>query len=254
MEKKEQKPVAVVSGGLGMIGLAVTREFLARGFSVAPLYHKTIEATVKEKLDSLSSSHVFGYQLDLTDHSEVVRTLGEIEREIGPIAVGVHAANGPILRKKVSEISLNTFREQFLVGLFGGFNFFSALAQFMKQRKKGTLIGITTTAVEGDEPVQGSFGGYISAKFALKGLLSELREELKPFNIHVYAVAPGFIDGGLNADLPARLVEFMKEKSPSGKLTEPSDVAATITRLLLFPDQFSDALTVVSDMSRKKNV
>lgn len=249
----QKKPVAVVSGGLGVLGTAITRHLLAAGFSVAPLYCKISEETAKAKIETFSSSDVFGYRLDLGDHAEVVRVLGEIEVKQGPIALGVHAANSPITRKKVSELEPDIFCEQFAVGLFGGFNFFSVLSSLMKPRKKGTLIGVTTAAIEDDMPVSGSFGGYVAAKFALKGLLSELREELKPFNVGVYAVAPGFMAGGLNKDLPGRLVEFMKEQLSGGKLTEPPDVASVVARLSLSPEQFPDSLTVVVDTSRKNN-
>lgn len=241
----KRKSVAVVSGGLGLIGLAITRELLASGFSVAPLYHETSETLVKEKLATLSSSDVFAYRLDLTDHVGVMRVLSEIEEKLGPIAVGVHAANGPILRKKVSELDPKTFREQFAVGLFGGFNFFSSLSSLMRQRKQGTLIGITTAVVEDKVPTSGSFGGYMSVKFALKGLLSELREELKQWNIHVYAVAPGFIVGGVNNDLPDRLVQFLKEKAPNGRLTEAKDVARAVVALCVNPKSAgADELTL----------
>jgi len=257
MKIDKTKPVAVVSGGLGHLGSAIGRELAHNGFSVA-LLHCNPSKTGTEKSEEFAALSVGLYQCDITDQKKVCEVLLQIEKELGPIVVGIHAAHSPLVRKNVSEVDITTFEKQFTVGVFGGFNFLSEIALLMKSRKDGILIGITTSAIEQD-PSEDSFagyiaaksalvGGYVAAKYALKGLLKEFAQTLKEDNIRVYAVAPGFLAGGLNADLPPRLFEFLKEKAPNGQITEATDVAQAVASLILCErDARLDGLTLLVD-------
>lgn len=245
----DNKKVAVISGGLGFLGSAIARELAGAGFSVAVLYRDLLRSDAKKMLDEFTGHHISSYECDITNPKKIGDILRKIESELGPVVVGVHAAHQPITRKKVTDMNSVTFEEQFSVGVFGGFNFLNAVAALMITRKGGVLIGVTTSAVEGNEST-GNFGGYISAKFALKGMLREFSSAVKKEGIRVYAVAPGFLPGGLNADLPPRLFEFAKERSVSGQLTTPLDVARAISMLVRGDE---DRSTILVDGSEAAN-
>ncbi|MBI4708595.1 MAG: SDR family oxidoreductase [Candidatus Portnoybacteria bacterium] len=240
------KRLAVISGGFGLLGKAIGQQLSKDGFAVALLYHETPKSEVKKICESFSSPDVFVYQCDIKNPDEVAKVLQKIEKNIGPIYIGIHCANSPIIRKKVSDLDLETFKAQFNVGLFGGFSFFKNITLLLKQRREGTLIGLTTSAIE-ENLVSGNFGGYISAKSALKGLLKEFANELKQYNVRVYAIAPGFIAGGINADIPDRFIELLKEKFPNQQLTKPQDVAKTISLLCSKTEGKSDNLNILVD-------
>lgn len=242
----QQKPVAVVSGGMGFLGRAIVRRLSVDGFLVATLYHATPVAEADSFCESTGiAGAVSTYRCDLTDSRAINLTLAEVEQEIGPIVVAIHCAQSPIIRKKVMDISLQEFKEQFSVPVFGGFDFFKAIVSLMKPRSKGTIIGVSTVMLEDDKLPKGSFGGYVSVKSALKGLLMEIAASLEQTGIRVHVVSPSFMDGGMNANLPARLIEFMKEASPNGRLLEPEDVAESVSRLCMTGETSAPFVVIV---------
>ena len=218
-----RKKVVVISGGLGLLGKAIGLQLLNDGFKVVFLFNKILG-----KLFYSPNAHI--YKCDITDRQQLKEVLKDIEKEVGKINIGIHCANSKINRKKISQVYLENFKEQFEVGLFGGFNFFKALSEYFKPRKKGLLIGLTTSAIE-SEGISGNYGGYISSKFALKGMIKEFADDLGKYGINVCAVAVGMVAGGLNFDLPPRFFDFVSELNPAGFLTEPKDVAIAVSKI-----------------------
>ena len=219
--------IALISGGMGGIGKAVARKLATNGNKIILLLHKDSP----EILDFLSTLNGKGHSHFMCDVSDDIKTesvVAQIIKENGNIDILVHCAIDPIVRKSTLDMSTFQFRGQFEAGLFGGFNLFSQVGKHMRENKKGVIIGITTTAILPDAN-PGNMAGYISAKFALRGLLRELARTLSPYNVRVNAVAPSFVQTKLNSDLPERIIDFVKEQNPNGKIVTPEDVAEVIS-------------------------
>ena len=250
-----ENEVAIVSGGLGYIGREIGCHLAQRGYKTVLLYLSPQE-DMKAIRSSFKSANVYFYQCDITDSAKMKEVLDAIEEELGSISVGIHAAHSRLVRKNILDVDEVAFREQFSVGVFGGFNFLQQIALKMRPRKKGVLIGVTTAAIECDVSADtflgliasktALVGGYLSSKFALKGLLTELAQSTAGLGIRVHTVAPGFVAGGLNDDLPPRLFEFLEEKSPTGQLTKVEDIAKSVIALI-HPGESVKPFTVVID-------
>ncbi len=213
--------VALVSGGGGLLGIHVVARLQKDGF---------VTVACSRKLPICLDVEPYTYACDLSSEKGVYDMLAEVERTLGPVVLGVHLAQSPIVRKKITLLDEATLREQFEVPVFGGFHFLGVLARSMEKRKRGVLIGVTSSVL-GDDSPRGGYGGYISAKYALRGLLCELRGALVGTSVHVYEVAPGYMKGGMNADMPERLAELLLQKTGALALTTPDDVAQTISSL-----------------------
>jgi len=74
-------------------------------------------------------------------------------------------------------------------------------------------------------------GGYTVAKYALRGLLKELHQDLASSNVTVNAVAPDFMDTDLHKDLPGAVRKFIAERGVEGGVRSPEDVAAATAYL-----------------------
>jgi len=113
--------------------------------------------------------------------------VAEIERTIGPISVLVNNA-GYGHEGTVEESPLVELRRQFDVNVFGAVAMIKGVLPFMRQRRIGHIINIT------------SMGGYITmpgiayycgSKFALEAISETLSKEVKDLGIRVTAIAPG---------------------------------------------------------------
>lgn len=218
--------MAVISGGAGYIGGAIAKKLAKEGFKIAVLYHHTAGDLF---LSSKTNSGQRAYQCDLRQEKAVAETINKIvEDHGGAIDVCVHAAETKIRRALLKDLSSAEYKEQFAVGVFGGFNLFSAVARHMKPGS--VIIGITSvyTASPAYAP---KIGAYIPAKCALHGLLRVLSKELAAENIRVCAVAPSFLPAGMNSDLPPAVAKFIYEKNSGQKPATVEDVAEAVSYL-----------------------
>jgi NAD(P)-dependent dehydrogenase (short-subunit alcohol dehydrogenase family) len=170
-----------VSSGLGR---AIAEEVLAAGHKVVGTVRN--EAALAA-FDALKPGQSFAKLLDVTDNDRVPVVIEEVEKEIGPIDVLVNNA-GYGHEGTVEESSLEELRQQFDVNVFGVVAVIKAVLPFMRQRRKGHIINITSMGGLMSFP---GLAYYHGSKFALEGISGSLGKELKAFGIAVTAVEPG---------------------------------------------------------------
>jgi NAD(P)-dependent dehydrogenase (short-subunit alcohol dehydrogenase family) len=110
-----------------------------------------------------------------------------VEREVGPIDVLVNNA-GYGHEGLVEESSLDDMRRQFAVNAFGAVAVTKAVLPFMRKRRSGRIVNITSM---GGLITLPGLGFHHTSKFALEGLSETLGKEVKDLGIHVTAVEPG---------------------------------------------------------------
>jgi 3-oxoacyl-[acyl-carrier protein] reductase len=138
--------------------------------------------------------------------------------------------------------TLERFEHELRLHILGSFALLQEAAKRMRTAKAGRIIGITTAAL--DPALRAKrMGSYLVGKATLEAILRELAKELAGDGITVNAVAPGFMAGGLNKDLPERMTDFVKEANPMKTLVTPQDVAAAVA-FLCSPD--ARAITGIS--------
>ncbi len=230
------KKIAVISGGFGYVGLAVARRLSKAGFSLALLYKNTTEEECATRLKELTGEGHRAYKCDLTNAEEVANILSLIEQEQGTITIAVHAAGQKPDRKKLHLTTLQELESQLQNNVVASFNFLTAFGKNLKEHRSGVLVGITTIGLVVPDATK-SLGGYIPAKYAVQGMLTMLRDELAPSGVRVYAIAPGFMPDGMNADIPKAFVQMIEAKVPDKKLAQASDIADKIQMLYDMPPE-----------------
>ena len=86
------------------------------------------------------------------------------------------------------ETALSDVRAQFATNVFGVAATLQAALPYMRQRKAGHLMAVTSMG--GLMAVPG-MSAYCASKFAVEGLLESLRKEVAGFGVHVTAIEPG---------------------------------------------------------------
>lgn len=170
-----------VSSGLGR---ALARQAVAQGHVVIGTVRN---AAAKRVFEDLAPGKVHGRLLDVTDFAAIDGVIAEVEENVGPVDVLVNNA-GYGHEGIMEESPLEEMRRQFDVNVFGAVAMMKAVLPYMRQRRRGHILNITSM---GGHITMPGIGYYCGSKFALEGISETLGKEVGPLGIAVTAVAPG---------------------------------------------------------------
>jgi NAD(P)-dependent dehydrogenase (short-subunit alcohol dehydrogenase family) len=172
-----------ITGVSSGFGKALTEGALAAGHRVVGTLRKEEE---RAAFDQLAPGRSFGRLLDVTDTKTIAPVIAEVEANVGPIDVLVNNA-GYGHEGILEESTIDDLRRQFEVNFFGAVAVVQAVLPFMRQRRAGHIVNITSMG--GFITLPGvSF--YTASKAALESISETLGKEVKEFGIKVTAVAP----------------------------------------------------------------
>jgi NAD(P)-dependent dehydrogenase (short-subunit alcohol dehydrogenase family) len=174
----------LITGVSSGFGRALAREALAAGHTVVGTVRNE---AAKQDFESLAPGLAHARLLDVTDFDAIDGVVAEIERTIGPIDVLVNNA-GYGHEGIMEESPLSEMRRQFDVNVFGAVAMMKAVLPFMRARRRGHILNITSM---GGHITMPGITYYCGSKFALEGISEALGKEVKPLGIAVTAVAPG---------------------------------------------------------------
>jgi NAD(P)-dependent dehydrogenase (short-subunit alcohol dehydrogenase family) len=173
-----------ITGVSSGFGRALAQEALAAGHRVVGTV-RSVEA--KSAFDALDCTKAFGRVMDVTQFDTIDDVVAEAEATVGPLDVLVNNA-GYGHEGVMEESPLTEMRRQFDVNVFGAVALMKAVLPYMRERRRGHIINITSM---GGFITMPGIAYYCGSKFALEGISEVLGKEMKPFGVFVTAVAPG---------------------------------------------------------------
>lgn len=228
--------LALVTGAGGGIGAAVVRLLSAAG---AHPVATDLEQASLAPLTTLAG--VRAEPLDVRDGAAVESLVERLEREAGPIDIGVNVA-GALRTGLTVDTDDASWQAVFDVNASGVFHVSRALARRMMPRRRGSLVTVSSNAA--GVPRHG-MAAYAASKAAASMFTRCLGLELGPFGIRCNVVAPGSThtpmqtslwDGpGGEAAVIRGSLETYKAGIPLGRIASPEDVAHAV--LFLLSDQ-----------------
>ncbi len=179
--------LAVITGGVSGIGLALSRVFAEAGARVVMTYRR--EESLPEALEHFQGRpSVAALRLDVTDRAGVARTAAEIEERFGPVHILCNNA-GVNLLGPMDKATFEDWDWILGVNLTGVINtVVTFLPRIQAHRQGGHIVNIASM---GSFIVGSSSGVYATSKFAVRGLSESLRYTLAPQGIGVSLVCPG---------------------------------------------------------------
>jgi NAD(P)-dependent dehydrogenase (short-subunit alcohol dehydrogenase family) len=212
MPQAHGKPrLFLITGVSTGLGRALAEAALAAGHRVVGTVRDEAQ---RQAFAQLMPERAFGRLLDVTATAAIAPLVDSIEKELGPIDVLVNNA-GYGHEGTVEESSLTELRQQMEVNFFGAVALIQAVLPFMRGRRRGHIINITSM---GGIITLPGLSFYHASKFALEGLSESLSKEVAGLGIRVTAVEPG----GFRTDWAGRsMVRVQRSIADYDEVFEP---------------------------------
>lgn len=223
--QKENKPIAVVTGGAGAIGAACCRALHAQGFRVGVHFRRSREPA--EALCAEFAPDGFPLQADLEAPNQIDAMVDQIKKEFGRVDVLVNNA-GFSVNDAIYSMKLSDFDAQRAVLRGAWYLTKRILRVFMIRRSAGRIINISS--VVGHTGNAGQIP-YTMEKAATDAMTKSLAKELADRNILVNSVAPGFIETEMTGALSEDIQQQILRAVPLGRMGRPEEVAEVVAFL-----------------------
>jgi 3-oxoacyl-[acyl-carrier protein] reductase len=216
--------VALVTGGSRGIGRA-TAALLARGGARVAVCART-QADAEAAAQALRDEgrEAIGLSTDVADAAQAEAAVRACTERFGRLDILVNNAgirqDGLVLRMRDEE-----WDRVLAVNLKGAFHCIRAALRGMVRQRGGRIINVTSVVAARGNAGQAN---YVSAKAGLIGLTKAVALEVASRGISVNAVAPGFIETGMTADLGDDVRKAYLAQIPAGRFGRPEEVAWAI--------------------------
>lgn len=174
----------LITGVSSGFGRAFAQAALEKGHRVVGTVRNAEAAALFE---SLAPGRTTAVRLDVTDIEAIGPAVAGIERTIGSVDVLINNA-GYGHEGTLEESPIEEMRRQFEVNVFGAVGMMKAVLPFMRRRRAGHIINITSM---GGFITMPGIAYYCGSKFALEGISEALGKEVAALGVRVTAVAPG---------------------------------------------------------------
>ena len=213
--------VALITGGARGIGQAIAMVFAREGADivVADVNLEIAQKTASE-IESLGRK-ALALEMDVTNYDLVEAGINKILDKMGKVDILVNNA-GITKDNLLLRMSQADWDAVINVNLKGTFNCIKAVSRPMIKQRSGRIISIASIIGLIGNPGQAN---YAASKAGIIALTKTVAKELASRNINANAVAPGFIQTEMTAELSEEIKKKMLEVIPLGKLGTPEDVA-----------------------------
>ena len=214
--------IALVTGAGKGIGRAIAVSLAQTGRYVYINYLKS-KASAEETLDEIESFGGRGKLIlfDVADQTASETAVKSILKAHGKIDVLVNNA-GITQDKLMVMMKKESWQSVMDVNLTGFYNVTRLVVKNMLKNQYGRIVNITSTSGQTGNAGQVN---YSASKAGLIGATKALSKEIASRNITVNAVAPGFIQTEMVANLP---LDDIADTIPMKRVGTPDEVAAAV--------------------------
>ena len=212
---------ALISGASRGIGAAIARELAAAGWPVAVNYRQDRDGAegVVAAIEQ-SGGRALAVEGDVTGADTPAELLERLEPALGRVLVLVNNA-GTTADDLAMRLGDEAWQKVIDTNLTAAFRLSRQALRGMVRARFGRIVNIASVAGLRANPGQAN---YAAAKAGMIAMTKTVAVEVGRRGVTANAVAPGFIETEMTADVPAEVTQAI----PARRLGQPAEVAACV--------------------------
>jgi 3alpha(or 20beta)-hydroxysteroid dehydrogenase len=239
MQRLAGRTVLITGAARGQ-GEAEARLFVSEGASV--VLGDVLDTPGKAVADALGPAALYVHH-DVSDPANWRAFIDAALRRFGRIDALVNNA-GIMIYKPMEEMTLEEYRAVIDINQVGCFLGMKAVLPAMRDAGGGAIVNVSSSA--------GLRGfakgiGYVSSKFAMRGLTRTAAIELGPLGIRVNSLHPGGVDTALGWGYADVDVEKLYQGTPLGRIGQPIEMARMALFLISDESSYCTGAEFVAD-------
>ncbi len=221
--------VALITGGAGGIGAAISKKFATEGYAVIVTYNRNA-AKAEKLVATLKGANHLCLQTKVDDTQNLRKAITIIEQKYGKLDVLVNNAGitTPVPHDDLEGLTDEWIDRILTTNVRGTF----AMTRVCKglllkgglEDKKSLIVNISSVAAKTGI---GSNVIYCASKAAIDSMTRSLGRALAP-KIRVVSVSPGWVLGEYAKNIDAAYLKLQEDLTPLARLALPEDVANTV--------------------------
>jgi 3-oxoacyl-[acyl-carrier protein] reductase len=225
-----QGRVAIITGGSGGIGKAISVKLAQKGAKIVINYHAHQEEAMKIKdyIESVYQVNTLLYQADVSKLDEVEKMIQKVIEYFGKVDILVNNAGIKGQSRDIFSLSENEWDKVININLKGIFNMCKTIVPYMIKQNEGVIVNISSIAGLMGANVNPA---YAASKAGIIGFSLALAAQVSKYNIRVNIIAPGAIDTSWWQD-EIEVRERLIKTCPLGRLGRPEEVAEIVISLI----------------------
>ncbi|MCM0612969.1 3-oxoacyl-[acyl-carrier-protein] reductase [Marinobacter sediminum] len=220
--------VAIVTGASRGIGRHIALQLAQRGADVAINYRsRQSDADAVLKEIEATGVRALAFQADLSKMPEARNLIRQVHDQWGRIDILVNNA-GITRDKSMKKLTDDDWNEVLDTNLGSVYATCSEVLKFMMEQQFGRIINITSFVGQA-----GNFGqaNYAASKGGIIAFTKTMALEMAKNNITVNAIAPGFTETEMLAQVPENIREKIIARVPMGRFGQPEEIARAVVFL-----------------------
>jgi NAD(P)-dependent dehydrogenase (short-subunit alcohol dehydrogenase family) len=187
--------LALIAGGTGGLGSAVTLAFLAEGLKVAVTYQQQNQFDALRKAVGPNYALLEGHRVDVTEESAAVGLIERLLTEHNRLDILVNCVGAYVGGVKLWELDSPTFDRMLALNLRSGYVLTRAAVPVMLKQGKAAIVNVIAKAAV--DHAAGA-GAYAASKAAALAMMDSLAADLKGTGVRVNSILPSIIDTEVN--------------------------------------------------------
>ncbi len=239
-----ENKVALITGGSKGIGAAVSRRLASLGARVALTYRSGASeaARMVEEIDEAGGMAI-AVPMEIADPESVRAAFEIVEDRLGPAEILVNNAgltdDGLFMRMKAE-----AWNRVIEVNLTGTFHVTQRALRPMMKMRSGSIVNLSSIV-----GMLGNSGqtNYAASKAGIVGFTKSLACEVGSRGIRVNAVAPGFVQTDMTANMSSEWMDRVVSSTALGRPGEPGEIASVVAFLASSASSFITGEVIVVD-------